>query len=144
MTHCCTHVEYSDEGTLQQPDQYVTPVMLVVRHTGVSYIQRKRHQEELDGWSNQSRPFPLHPGLDIELIAQKTHSSLKSMNLTLCVCNCIRHFESGGSQMYAVLGYIPNMIDFNKLLPIGHHDIRPNQVCLCCRKKKKNSSVGKS
>lgn len=80
-TRCSTHIEHSDESSLQQPHQNVTPVMFVVRHASVCYIQRKRHQEELDGRSNQSRPLPLHSGLDVELHTQphilKTVSEFK-------------------------------------------------------------------
>lgn len=74
-TQCRTHSEHSDERPLQQPHQNVTPVVFVVRHTSVSHVQRKGHQEELDGWSHQSRPLPLHPGLDVELYTQTTQSS---------------------------------------------------------------------
>lgn len=62
-----THGEHSDERPLQQTDQNVAPVMLVVGHPGVAYEQGERHQEELDGRSDQARPFPLHPGVDVEL-----------------------------------------------------------------------------
>lgn len=62
-----THGEHSDERPLQQTDQNVAPVMLVVGHPGVAYVQGERHQEELDGRSDQARPFPLHPGVDVEL-----------------------------------------------------------------------------
>lgn len=65
--HYCPHCENGDERSLQQPHQDVAPVMLEVRHAGVPYVQRKTHQEELDGWSDQSCPFPLQPGLDVEL-----------------------------------------------------------------------------
>ena len=68
-----THSEHSDESSLQQSNQYVAPVVFVVRHTCVSHIQRKRHQEELDGGSNQTRPLPLHSGLDIKLYTH-THT----------------------------------------------------------------------
>ncbi len=82
---CSTHSEHSDESSLQQPHQYVTPVMFVVRHASVSYIQRKRHQEELDGRSNQSRPLPLHSGLDVELHTQP-HILKWHLNLNLFIC----------------------------------------------------------
>lgn len=41
--------------------------MLVVGHPGVAYEQGERYQEELDGRSDQARPLPLHPGMDVEL-----------------------------------------------------------------------------
>lgn len=62
-----THVKHSDERPLQQTNHNVAPVMLVVGHPGVADVHGERNQEELDGWSNQARPFPLHPGVDIEL-----------------------------------------------------------------------------
>lgn len=65
-----TYGEYGDDGSLHQSHQHVAPVVFVVRHTRVSYVQRKRHQEELDRGSNQSRPLPLHSGLDVELCIQ--------------------------------------------------------------------------
>lgn len=67
MTHC----EHSDESALQQSHHDIARVVFVVRDARVSHIQRERHQEELDRGSNQSRPFPLHPGLDMELYIQK-------------------------------------------------------------------------
>lgn len=66
-----THGEHSDERPLQQTDENVAPVMLVVGHPGVAYEQGERHQEELDGWSDQARPFPLHPGVDVELHTER-------------------------------------------------------------------------
>lgn len=62
-----THVEHSDERSLQQTNQNVAPVVLVVGHPGVTHVEGERHQEELDGRSDQASPFPLHPGLDVEL-----------------------------------------------------------------------------
>lgn len=66
-----THDEHGDEGSLQQSHHYVTPVVFEVGHARVSHVQRKRHQEELDGWANQPRPLPLHPRLDVELSKKK-------------------------------------------------------------------------
>lgn len=62
-----THNEHGYERSLQQSHQHVTPVVFEVRHACVSHVQREGHQEELDGWSDQSRPLPLHPGLDVKL-----------------------------------------------------------------------------
>lgn len=45
--------------------------MLVVGHPGVAYEQGERHQEELDGRSDQARPFPLHAGVDVELHTER-------------------------------------------------------------------------
>lgn len=67
----CTHNEHSDERSLQQSHQHVTPVVFEVRDARVCHVQRKRHQEELDRWSDQSRPLPLHSGLDVKLDTHK-------------------------------------------------------------------------
>lgn len=73
----CTYSEDGDERPLQQPHQHVAPVVFVVRHAGVADIQRERHQEELDGGSNQPRPLPSHPGLDVELHTHtRTHTAV--------------------------------------------------------------------
>lgn len=89
-----THSEHGDESSLQQPHHYVTPVVFVVGHTCVTNIQRKRHQEELDGWSNQSRPLSLHPGLDIKLYTHNTFffkiNRYLNLNFFICkFCVCV-------------------------------------------------------
>ena len=76
-----THSEHSDESSLQQPHQDVTPVVFIVRDTRVSNVQRERDQEKLDGGSNQSCPLPLHPGVHVELHTQK--------NPAFCDCQLV-------------------------------------------------------
>lgn len=74
-----THVEHSDERPLQQTNQNVAPVVLVVGHPGVTNVEGECHQEELDGRSDQARPFSLHPGLDVELHTH-THTQKKKIS----------------------------------------------------------------
>lgn len=62
-----THVEYGDERSLKQAHQHVTPVVLVIRHSSVTHIYRKGHQEELDGGPEKSGPLGYQSGLNVEL-----------------------------------------------------------------------------
>lgn len=57
--------------------------MLVVGHPGVADVQGERHQEELDGWSNQARPFALHPGVDVQLHTEE-ESGFSEVALEFC------------------------------------------------------------
>lgn len=66
-----THSEHGDESPLQQAHQDVAPVVLKVGDASVSDIKRERHQEELDGGSNQSSPLTLHSGMDVQLWTEK-------------------------------------------------------------------------
>ena len=62
-----THIEHSNERSLQQPHQHVAPVVLVIRDSGVTHIHRKGHQEELDGGPEKSGPLSHQSRLHIKL-----------------------------------------------------------------------------
>lgn len=65
-----THIEHSNQRSLQQPHQHIAPVVLVIRYPGVSHIHRKGHQEELDGGPEESRPLSNQSRLHIKLKRQ--------------------------------------------------------------------------
>ena len=44
-----------------------TPVVLVVRHSGIAHIDGQSHQEELNGGPQQTGPLPGEPGLHLQL-----------------------------------------------------------------------------
>lgn len=44
-----THRKAGHQGSLQEADKDITPVVLVVRHAGIAHIDCKGHQEELNG-----------------------------------------------------------------------------------------------
>lgn len=60
-----THREAGHQGSLQEADKDITPVVLVVRHSGIAHIDRKGHQEELNSGSQQPCPLPAEPGLHV-------------------------------------------------------------------------------
>ena len=62
-----THIEHSNEGSLQQPHQDVAPVVLVIRDSGVTHIHREGHQEELDGGPEESGPLSWKSCLHVKL-----------------------------------------------------------------------------
>ena len=62
-----THIEHSNEGSLQQPHQDVAPVVLVIRDSGVTHIHREGHQEELDGGPEKSGPLCWKSRLHVKL-----------------------------------------------------------------------------
>lgn len=66
-----TYSENCDKRPLEEPHQHVAPVVLIIRHAGVTYIHSKGHQEELDGGPQKTGPFCIQPGLDIELVKEK-------------------------------------------------------------------------
>lgn len=61
------HREAGHQGSLQEADEDVTPVVLVVGHPSIAHIDRKGHQEELNGGPQQPRPLPAEPGLHVQL-----------------------------------------------------------------------------
>lgn len=65
-----THIKHSNKRSLQQPHQYVAPVVLVIRYSGVSHIHCKGHQEELDGGPEKSCPLSRQSRLHIKLKRQ--------------------------------------------------------------------------
>lgn len=62
-----THIEHGNESSLQQPQQRVAPVMVVIRDSGVTHINREDHQEELDGGPDESGPLRHESGLHVQL-----------------------------------------------------------------------------
>ncbi len=65
-----THIEHSNERSLQQPHQHIAPVVLVIRDSGVTDIYREGHQEELDGGPQKSGPLSHQPRLHVQLIGE--------------------------------------------------------------------------
>lgn len=61
------HRENCDQSPLQKTHDHVAPVVFVVRHTCVSYINGKGHQEELNCGSEEAGPLGCHTCLDIQL-----------------------------------------------------------------------------
>jgi len=62
-----THDEDGNESPLEQPCQHITPVVLVVGHSGVAHVDGEGDEEELDGGAQQPGPLPHQPGLHVEL-----------------------------------------------------------------------------
>lgn len=62
-----THVEHSDQRSLQQTHQHVAPVVLVIRDPGVAHVHREGHQEELDGGPQKSGPLSNQSCLHVKL-----------------------------------------------------------------------------
>lgn len=61
------HRENCDQRPLQKTYDHVAPVVFVVRHTCVSHINGKGHQEELNCGSEEAGPLGCHTCLDIQL-----------------------------------------------------------------------------
>lgn len=94
-----THIEHSDESSLQQSHQYVAPVVFVVANPCVSNVHRKRHEEELHCGSDQTSPLPLHTCLHIQLYTHtlivisrvyETHTNKKHSPLETACCTSRR------------------------------------------------------
>ncbi len=66
-----TYSENCNERPLEEPHQHVAPVVLIIRHTSVTYIHGKGHQEELDSGPQETSPFCIQSGLNIELVREK-------------------------------------------------------------------------
>lgn len=66
-----TYSENCNQRPLEESNQHVAPVMFIIRHAGVTHVHGERHQEELDGWPQETSPFCIQSSLDVELRKEK-------------------------------------------------------------------------
>lgn len=62
-----TYSENCNERPLEESDKHVAPMMFIIGHAGVTYVHGEGHQEELDGWPQETSPFCIESSLDVEL-----------------------------------------------------------------------------
>lgn len=67
MKKSAAYSENCNQRPLEESNQHVAPVMFIIRHARVTHVHGEGHQEELDGWPQETSPFCIKSSLDVQL-----------------------------------------------------------------------------